>query len=220
MKTVDVFFGKKITGSSYHINTMYLHRFGMEDEIELPGILSNAIDGILSQEGLDDDVSILLGNLKSEIVNPDGIVPRKVNDITGSLVYLGYVIYAVVRTDIDSEVELDASSARFYAMNKQISEQNLFNVNIFQWGLCNVIDSDSMVNQNAMVMEFLIDNVINIDDECYSIINLKEVIEEYNAMDKYNESSNMDTTDVLKMLEDLNYKFFILLPAADFGLEG
>jgi hypothetical protein len=77
-----------------------------------------------------------------------------------------------------------------------------------------------MVNQNAMVMEFLIDNVINIDDECYSIINLKEVIEEYNAMDKYNESSNMDTTDVLKMLEDLNYKFFILLPAADFGLEG
>ena len=219
MKAVDVFFGKKVTGSDYHVNTVYLHRYGMSDDIELPMILNSAIDEILANEGLDEDVSILLGNLRSEITNPDGINTRRVNDITASMLYLGYVIYAVVRTDVESDVELDPNVTRFYAMNKQISDQKLFGVNVFQWGLCTVVDTTPMVNQNAMVMEFLVNNVINIDEECSSIINLNEIIEEYDGMVKYEESSNMDTTNVLKMLEDLNYKFLILHPAADFGIE-
>lgn len=218
MKILDVVFGKRITGSNYHINTNYLNRYDYDenDPKTLFEKIELSLESISKNLTLEDDVMNLLIRLKADFTtlretweNEDHTqIIDDINRVYAMLGFLDYEFHAIRRPDLD-HIDIDFTNDRAYCINRDIGEDN-YKINCLGSGLSNLFDSTSNANTNAMVMEFIVTNRIKVgDDTDESIIGLSELIREYEILDDRNESVFMDTSKVLNMLEKLGYSFFI-----------
>lgn len=218
MKILDVVFGKRITGSNYHINTAYLNRYDYDenDPKTLFEKIELSLDSINKNLTLDDDVMNLLVRLRADFTtlretweNDDhSMIIEDINRIYAMLGFMDYEFHAIRRPDLD-HIDLDSSNDRAYCINRDIGEDN-YKINLLGSGLSNLFDNPQNANVNSMIMEFLVTNRIKIgDDTDEATIGLSNIMREYEILDDRNESVFMDTSKVLNMLEKLNYHFFI-----------
>jgi hypothetical protein len=218
MKVVDIVFGKRITGSFYHIQGSYMSRKTLKEDVL--STVDEAINEILDRENLPDEVMTIFNRVKgcietirasegSEIKE----VVKDLNSALASLSYLEYEFYAIVRNDLDLELgedfNLDEFGDRTYAMTKQFNDDKIFGIDNFTYGIGNTYD-EMTVNINAMVMDFVEADRIKISDEDEALTQLPSAIEEYRNISARNESNYMDTSKVLNLFEKLGYKFIIV----------
>jgi hypothetical protein len=212
-RVIDTVFGKRLGNSNYHINTEYNNRAKIDDaESTILDHMSSEVDKIMTSINLDDEVKNILGKLKDKLAQKDII---GINKMIAYLSFLKYELWFIIRTDLEESSEL-SNINRVYAMNKSVTDISLPKINHLESGITNVFDTDLDINMNSMVMSFIEDGKIKVEEA--DLIGLTPILDDYQALSNTKETALMDTANVLHMLEQDGFKFIISMnqsPVAD-----
>ncbi|MCQ2209278.1 MAG: hypothetical protein MJZ34_03195 [Paludibacteraceae bacterium] len=219
MKSVDIMFGKYISGSWYHVQLLYVAREDCHADEELFIAGTEAISNIISSIDIDDTCMALLGRLKTDFETATQTLPNEIDEIvkdvnrtTAELEFNGYRFMMICRNDVDSTIPYDTASDHAYMMIKSIINKPLFNINCFELGVCNTFEDPFASNINSMVMEFFANGKFKFGtEEDESMVNLGNFLKEYNILVPRHETTYMDTSKLLHTLESVGYKYVIVV---------
>jgi hypothetical protein len=204
-KVIDVLFGKRVGNSLYHVNTLYSSRELLpEDQDRINQYISTSINHVLS-ENLPDNVVMTINKIKSGIVSKNY---DKVNEAFAELSFLKYEFWFIFRNDLEKSGDFQNIN-RIYAMNKQKLNPGLSPINNVQLGITSIFESSLDININSMVMSFLDNGKIRLDDP--DLLGISGMLEEYRTLQATRETSMMDTSSLRHMLEQMNFRFLIAL---------
>jgi len=219
MKAVDILFGKFISGSDYHVQLLYVTREDCHADEDMLIAGSDAISSIITSIDVPDTVMTLLGRIKTDLETIQQTLPNDIDEIvkdlnkaTAELEFNGYKYMLIGRNDVDSSIPYDGESDHAYMMIKNIIGKMLFGANCMQLGICATFEDPYASNVNSMVMEFIANGKFRLgDEEDEAMCNLGGYLQEYNALSQRHETAYMDTRKLLRMLENIGYRYVIVI---------
>jgi hypothetical protein len=204
-RVIDVVFGKRVGTSMYHVNTLYSSRDLIpEDPNRINQFIVQTVSKIVDLN-LPDNVAMILNKLNANVTSGN---IEKVNEAFAELSFLQYELWFIFRNDIHKTGDFQSIN-RIYAMNKAKLNPGISNINNVEIGITNIFDSSLDMNLNTMVMSFLQDGKIKLDDP--DLLDITGLIEEYRILANSKETIMMNTDDIRNMLEQLGFKFIIAL---------
>lgn len=204
-KVIDVVFGKRVGESLYHVNTLHSDRdFIPPTEDYINQFIASNISKI-QESNLPDNVVMTLNKITSNLISKDY---DKVNEAFAELSFLKHELWFVFRHDLSKVGDFQAIN-RIYAMNKDKLNPGISPINNVQVGITSIFDTALDINLNSMVMSFLEDGKIRIDDP--DLLGISGMIEEYKTLQASRETSLMTTDNLRNMLQQMGFRFIIAL---------